>query len=313
MKDASAVPATALTGKQDASPGPGRRRPRPSPVVQEEMELVRNMLSFAAASLPASTSASARLLDLQGVLRSDQLGHALVPAGLTRGMALGNSTVAWWELEAARWLRLAPQGTAAAVWLSDPLTGMPGHRARSRAADWTLRVAREHRLTKPAARSQLVAVALQAHLEPGAVEGAADAHQIAHRHTRLPTARRSPKARGTPGDLDWRPRSQPWRAVLEADCPLSPEPACLNLLIKLKGASPSQPAGNGRLHGSFRHSGLRSQEPASRDARPRTSGTGAGRGLEACATRPTGRLMSAIALRPLRSPASFSVRAAQVH
>lgn len=177
MKEASVVPDTALPGKTRTQPA-SQRRPRSS-TGKQERELVRDMLSYLAASMPLSASAEARLLALQCALRSGPLGTARIPAGLARGMALGQAASVWLELEATGWLRsLHQDGAVITARLTDPLTAMPGLRTRSRAADWALRVARGRDLIKLGSGSRLVVLALHAHMQPHARGGTADAHQL---------------------------------------------------------------------------------------------------------------------------------------
>lgn len=179
MKDASVVPTTALTGNRIPLPTAGRRRP-PAPTSGQERGLVRDMLSYLASSLSSPVGAEGRLLALQCALRSGRLGDVSIPAGLTRGMGREYAASAWPQLEAAAWLRRVPcEGTAVVAQLTDPLTGMPGLRARARAADWALRTARGHRLAGLPAGTRLAAVALQAHTHPDSLSDTADAHQLA--------------------------------------------------------------------------------------------------------------------------------------
>lgn len=179
MKDASVVPATAFTESRRRSPAPGRHR---SPLLSggPERGLVRDMLSYLASSLSSPVNAEGRLLALQCVLRSGRLGDVSIPAGLTHGMGQADAESAWSQLEAAAWLRRVPrEGTAVVAWLTDPLTGMPGLKARSRAADWALRRARGRELAGLPARTRLTALALQAYTHPGHLGGIADAHHVA--------------------------------------------------------------------------------------------------------------------------------------
>lgn len=179
MKEACVVPDTALTVRRHSHPDRASRRPGRTTAGQER-ELVRNMLSYLAASLPASVSAPARLLALQCALRSDPLGHTDVPAGLTRGMALGCIAALRQELQAARWLRpTADDAWDRAARLTDPLSGLPGAKARSQAADWALRVARGRSLIGMTAGTRLTALVLLAHTRPHSNDSAADAHHVA--------------------------------------------------------------------------------------------------------------------------------------
>ncbi|MER6032091.1 hypothetical protein [Streptomyces sp. NPDC001851] len=138
------------------------------------------MISYLAASLPPPSKAEVRLLALQCALRSSARGTVAIPCGLIRGMALRAPSALWQELRSARWLHslhLADRVVTAR--LTDPLTGMPGRRARARAADWGLRTARAGGLRTLDPASRFAALALFSHTLPQAAGGVVDSHQLA--------------------------------------------------------------------------------------------------------------------------------------
>ncbi|MFE5729951.1 hypothetical protein ACFQ7A_03415 [Streptomyces sp. NPDC056528] len=70
-------------------------------------------------------------------------------------------------------------GSGRIIRLIDPLTGLPGAKARSRAADWALRQARGRGLAGMTAGTRMTALTLLAHTRPDAHDGVADVHQVA--------------------------------------------------------------------------------------------------------------------------------------
>ena len=130
------------------------------------------MLSYLAAALPPTSSASARLVALQCAMRSSAAGYVCLPTGLLRSMRLGVPTAALQELRDARWLCGPVPGSAErgfALQLLDPAVGTqaPNRADRARAADWALRVCRVSRVRTLGPGPRLLALALAAHLPAG--------------------------------------------------------------------------------------------------------------------------------------------------
>ncbi len=179
MKDASIVPDTTLTATLRPTPRPGRGSARKEGV---EQDLVRDMLSYLAASLPQSVSPRGRILALQCVLRADPDGHLQLPCGLVRGMRLPQPETARQELTDSGWIRPYPgHGDTIAGRLTDPLAGSLGSRRRRQAADWALRVIQSGLVARLAPAPRLLALAIAAHTPPGETAGRAEADQLARR------------------------------------------------------------------------------------------------------------------------------------
>ena len=192
---AAAVPDTTLTAPSvrhlpvsasGSSRGKRTRRPRdPSEQVR-----VQDMLSYLAATLPASTSPEARLLALQCALRANNHGQVRLSGGLLRGMRLSHDPTPWHELEHHRWLQpvqqssTCPHDQTLTAQLVDTLSHTPSRSDRHRAADWALRVTSATPLKALPASIRLTALTLEAHYSP------------THAHTGIETDRLS-RACGT--------------------------------------------------------------------------------------------------------------------
>jgi len=126
------------------------------------------MLSYLAATLPNTTTPSARLLALQCALRVDTTLHVRLPRGMLRSLRL-DTPEPWRELEQAPWLRtsLARTSSEIAAQLFDAalLAQAPARPDRRRAADWALRTSRSPRTGVAGALQQLVGVYLAAHAD----------------------------------------------------------------------------------------------------------------------------------------------------
>lgn len=173
---AAVVPDAALRSPPSAFPS---RRRQPNGLAEEVR--VREMLSYLAVALPASTSAASRLLALQCALRSTCSGDVRIPTGLVRGMRLGSDAAPHQALESAGWLCLhdvRPDGRRQGfpALLLDPTvcTQAPGRHSRARAADWALRVCAGRQLRPLGTAPRLLALVLGAHLPAGSAHAAAD-------------------------------------------------------------------------------------------------------------------------------------------
>ncbi|MFG3063960.1 hypothetical protein ACGFYM_36140 [Streptomyces sp. NPDC048231] len=136
-----------------------------------ERLLVRETLTYLAATLPRFSSPAARLLALQCSLRADVRGRVRFPDGLLRGMRLHGRTELWSELEYAGWLQShVRRRTNQEACLLDPAmhAQATGRMRRTRAAHWALDSAplAPPRNVPPALR--LTALALAAHTADGA-------------------------------------------------------------------------------------------------------------------------------------------------
>ncbi|MFG3117460.1 hypothetical protein ACGF4C_24040 [Streptomyces sp. NPDC048197] len=145
------------------------------------------MLSYLAAALPAEVGAAARLLALQCALRATASGRLRMPAGLLRGMRMGQCSSPWQELEQSGWLtrlstnspRARQCGVAVQVLDAAVLAQAPGRRNRAHAADRALRLTSCPALRSLPASNQLTGLALATHLSPGPLNGIIEADRLA--------------------------------------------------------------------------------------------------------------------------------------
>jgi hypothetical protein len=177
---AAIVPETALMSQHSTkaaiSPRKGKRSHSHGP---SEQALVRDTLSYLAASLPGEISTQTRLLALQCSLRAGACGRVRLPNGLLRGMQLSSSSSSWQELEEARWLRLCPgQPPAVEADLLEHFGPLPARRDRLRAADWALRTVRAAHIRRLSGKGGLLALALAAHLPAGSTQGMAEVGRL---------------------------------------------------------------------------------------------------------------------------------------
>jgi hypothetical protein len=135
------------------------------------------MLSYLAATLPANTTAAARLIALQCALRMNHSGQVQLTQGLLRSMRL-DTPRPWHELQQAQWLRILPERTAkeVAAELFDItlLEQAPARPDRRCAAQWALRAS--SRASANEALPQLASLYLAAHTtaEEGTGQSEAD-------------------------------------------------------------------------------------------------------------------------------------------
>ncbi|MFF6881442.1 hypothetical protein ACFY9S_40055 [Streptomyces sp. NPDC012474] len=159
------------------------RRRRRCPKGPGEQTRVREILSYLAAALPASTSAAARLLALQCALRVNIRMHVRLPNGVLRSLRLNAVQDPWRELEHARWLRIIPGNAANEVvveLLDAALLGQaPARPDRMRAADWALRVSSSSTAKVIGPLPQLASAYLAAHADPQEGSGLGEFDQMA--------------------------------------------------------------------------------------------------------------------------------------
>ncbi|WP_327293551.1 MULTISPECIES: hypothetical protein [unclassified Streptomyces] len=175
----------------ETDPGPKAEPPAPARPAgpggqpgphEQAWALVGNMLSYLAAALPETVTPQARLLAVQGALRSGRTGLVRLPGGLLRSMRMSRPPALAEELREVGWLELEGpwRGAAITAQLLDVtlLFPEPARSERLRACDWALRVA-----TVPAVRTlpvseRLVALALAAHRSPAGRAGRIDSGQL---------------------------------------------------------------------------------------------------------------------------------------
>lgn len=166
---AAVVPDTAHLAQRSARPGSMSRLELP------ERVLVRDTLASLHACLPEDVGAPARLLAVQCALRAGPSGRLALPAGLLRGMRLGSTLTPWCELEDAHWLmRLTSSAGPVWVQLLSHHGPHPARHHRARAADWTLRTAREYGADDYDPNTALMALALAACRSPHAAQSPAE-------------------------------------------------------------------------------------------------------------------------------------------
>ncbi len=177
---AAVVPDTVLA-RVPLHPTTARRRRRPKG--PGEQTRVREILSYLAAALPASTSAAARLLALQCALRVNTTMHIRLPNGVLRSLRLNAVQDPWRELEHARWLRIIPGNAVnevVAELLDAALLGQaPARPDRMRAADWALRASSSSTARAIGPLPQLASAYLAAHADPQAGSGLSELDQMA--------------------------------------------------------------------------------------------------------------------------------------
>lgn len=189
------VPENTLRAPAKPSPPPSPERRRRRARAPEAATRVREMLSYLAAALPPETSAAARLLAIQGALRTTASGRLWMPAGLLRGMRMHQNPYPWWELEQTGWLIRLPAasplavrcGTSAQLLDAAFLAQAPGRMGRMYAADKALRLTSCRPLRGLPAPDQLAALALAAHLAPGTMHGIIEADRLGHVCAMTPT------------------------------------------------------------------------------------------------------------------------------
>lgn len=178
---AAVVPDTVLA-HVPLHPTTARRRRRRTKGSGEQTR-VREILSYLAAALPASTSAAARLLALQCALRVDIRLHVRLPHGVLRSLRLNALPDPWRELEHARWLRIIPATAAnevVAELLDAALLGQaPARPDRMRAADWALRAGSSPTAGATGPLPQLASAYLAAHADPQTGSGLSELDQMA--------------------------------------------------------------------------------------------------------------------------------------
>lgn len=190
------VPETVLRAPTKLSLPSSRKRRRRRARGPEAPVRVQEMLSYLAAALSPATGARARLLAVQCALRAADAGRLWMPAGLLNGMRMGSDFVPWRELEQAQWLCRMPTratssarpGVVAQLLDATVLAQAPGRCDRARAADWALRLTSRSSLRAMPAPSQLVALALAAHLSPSGVCGSVEADRLAYECAMAPGA-----------------------------------------------------------------------------------------------------------------------------
>lgn len=178
---AAVVPVTVLA-HVPLHPTTARRRRR-RPKGPGEQARVREILSYLAAALPASTSAAARLLALQCALRVNIGMHDRLPNGVLRSLRLNAVQDPWRELEHARWLRIIPATAAnevvAELLDATPLGQTPARPDRMRAADWALRASSFSTAGTTGPLPQLASAYLTVNAEPQAGSGLSGLDQTA--------------------------------------------------------------------------------------------------------------------------------------
>ncbi|MFG2948475.1 hypothetical protein [Streptomyces adustus] len=162
---AAVVPDTALA----PAPQPALPRRRRRPRGPDERTRVGDMLSYLAATLPADSPPSARLLALQCALRVDDTLHVRLPRGVLRSLRL-DAPQPWRDLEQANWLRTvtpsASRGITARLLDAALLSQAPARPDRCRAADCALRMSRPSRTGAGGPLQQLTLTCLGAHTDP---------------------------------------------------------------------------------------------------------------------------------------------------
>lgn len=182
-KSACVIPDTALISAPCRRPlkRAPRRRPNSAHLESKARELVRDMLSYLAASLPHGIGPQARILALQCVLRARPDGHVHLPAGLIRGMKLPQPDADRQALVDCGWLRPSPRRNGSVLGqLADPLADGRGSRPRRQAADWALRVIQSRQLFHLSVAARLTALTLTASTPPGQTTGRGEADRLAH-------------------------------------------------------------------------------------------------------------------------------------